>query len=183
MKILLTGFEPFGGAEVNPSWEAVSALPDVVGSYALSKVLVPVVFGEAGDVASRAFAEVSPSVVLMVGMAAGRDSITPEYVAINLRHTDMPDNSGVTYRNSCVVEDGADAYFTGLPVFDLAENLVARGIPARVSFSAGTYVCNDLFYTMCHKYGNKAKIGFVHVPSEMPLETITEALRIIIETL
>ena len=183
MKLLITGFEPFGGAETNPSWDAVEQLPEVCGEYELTKVRVPVVFGTAGDVVSSSFSEVSPSVALMVGMAAGRDSITPEYVAINLRHTDVPDNSGVTYSSESVVPGGADAYFTGLPVFELAEKLNAQGIPARVSFSAGTYVCNDLFYTMCYKYGDKAKIGFVHVPPEMPLETISEALRIIIESI
>ena len=93
-KLLITGFEPFGGEKINPSWQAVEALPERVGNYALTKLLVPVLFGEAADRVIAAADALSPDVIISVGQAAGRDAITPEMVGINLRYAKIPDNSG-----------------------------------------------------------------------------------------
>ena len=164
-KLLITGFEPFGGEEINPSWETVSRLPDEIGGYTLTKLRVPVVFGEAAQVVLAAAEELMPDAILCVGQAGGRGSITPELVAINLRYAKIPDNKGQQPKDEPITKEGTQAYFSTLPVRQMAEAIAAAGVAAQVSYSAGAYVCNDLFYTLLHRYHNtQTKVGFVHIP-------------------
>ena len=143
-QLLITGFDPFGGASVNPAREAVMALPDVVGDYALTKLEIPTVFGLAAETVLRAADALCPDVILCVGQAGGRAAITPEVVAINLREASIPDNAGNQPKNMPVVENAPAAYFSTLPVRAMAEEVKAAGIPCSLSYSAGVFVCNDL---------------------------------------
>ena len=164
-KLLITGFEPFGGEVINPSWEAVARLPEVIGEYSLEKRLIPVVFGEAAGVVIQAAEETAPDVVLCIGQAGGRGAITPELVGINLRHGTMPDNKGNAPQDMRIAAEGDAAYFSTLPVRRMAEAISARGIPAHVSYSAGAYVCNDVLYSLLdHFRGSETRVGFIHIP-------------------
>lgn len=164
-QLLITGFDPFGGASVNPAREAVMALPDVVGDYALTKLEIPTVFGLAAETVLRAAEALCPDVILCVGQAGGRAAITPEVVAINLREASIPDNAGNQPKNMPVVENAPAAYFSTLPVRAMAEGVKAAGIPCSLSYSAGVFVCNDLLYTLLHHYdGTDTRVGFVHIP-------------------
>ena len=191
-KLLITGFEPFGGEQINPSWQAVEALPERVGNYALTKLLVPVLFGEAADRVIAAADALSPDVIISVGQAAGRDAITPEMVGINLRYAKIPDNSGYEPKDEKISEDGERAYFSTLPVRKIAEFINDAGISAQVSYSAGAYVCNDLLYTLLKRFENgKTKVGFIHVPyskeqgkePSMDINDIIKGLTVAIESL
>lgn len=193
-QLLITGFDPFGGASVNPAREAVMALPDVVGDYALTKLEIPTVFGLAAETVLRAAEALCPDVILCVGQAGGRAAITPEVVAINLREASIPDNAGNQPKNMPVVENAPAAYFSTLPVRAMAEGVKAAGIPCSLSYSAGVFVCNDLLYTLLHHYdGTDTRVGFVHIPylpeqagegvASLPLEDavrgLTEAIQAI----
>ena len=142
--LLITGFEPFGGEEINPSWEAVLRLPEEIGGYHLSKMQIPVVFGEAAAQVIAAAEALQPDAVLCIGQAGGRAAVTPELVGINLRHGKIPDNAGNQPKDEPIVKGGETAYFSTLPVRTMAEAILARGIPSQVSYSAGAYVCNDV---------------------------------------
>ena len=164
-KLLITGFEPFGGESINPSWEAVSRLPDVIGEYELTKVRLPVVFGLAAERALEVAKELSPDVILCIGQAGGRDAITPELVAINLRYAEIPDNSGFQPKDEPVSSIGAAAYFSTLPVRKIAQALADAQIKSHVSYSAGAYVCNDLMYSLLARYSDTSlSVGFIHIP-------------------
>ena len=164
-QLLITGFDPFGGASVNPAREAVMALPDVVGDYALTKLEIPTVFGLAAETVLRAAEALCPDVILCVGQAGGRAAITPEVVAINLREASIPDNAGNQPKNMPVVENAPTAYFSTLPVRAMTEGVKAAGIPCSLSYSAGVFVCNDLLYTLLHHYdGTDTRVGFIHIP-------------------
>ena len=164
-KLLITGFEPFGGESINPSWEAVSRLPDVIGEYELTKVRLPVVFGLAAERALEVAKELSPDVILCIGQAGGRDAITPELVAINLRYAEIPDNSGFQPKDEPVSSIGAAAYFSTLPVRKIAQALADAQIKSHVSYSAGAYVCNDLMYSLLARYNDTSVlVGFIHIP-------------------
>ena len=151
MKILITGFQPFGGQRVNPAWEAVRKLPDVLGDKVLWKLEIPVTFGGAFDAVEAKAAEIDPDVILCVGQAGGRDAVTPERIAVNLQDASIPDNAGNQPVDLPVVADGANAYFTSLPVKAMAAAVRAQDIPCRLSCTAGTYVCNDVFYRLLHR--------------------------------
>lgn len=164
-QLLITGFDPFGGASVNPAREAVMALPDVVGDYALTKLEIPTVFGLAAETVLRAAEALCPDVILCVGQAGGRAAITPEVVAINLREASIPDNLGYTPQNQPVVAHAPAAYFSTLPVRAMVDEVKAAGVPCSLSYSAGVFVCNDLLYTLLHHYdGTDTRVGFVHIP-------------------
>lgn len=163
--LLITGFEPFGGEEINPSWEAVSRLPDEINGYTLTKLRIPVVFDEAAEVVLAKAAEISPDAILCIGQAGGRNAITPELLAINLRHAKNPDNKGNEPKDAPIIAGGSVAYFSTLPVRQMAEAISAAGIASQLSYSAGAYVCNDVFYTLLHRYQNTSThVGFVHIP-------------------
>ena len=140
-------------------------LPEVIGDCQLTKLLVPVVFGEAAEVVIRAAEELCPDVILCIGQAGGRAAITPEMVGINLRHAPIPDNNGNQPVDEPIIKGGANAYFSTLPVRAIAEAIKASGVPSQVSYSAGAYVCNDLIYTLLAHYdGSGTRVGFIHIP-------------------
>ena len=191
-KLLITGFEPFGGEKINPSWLAVQGLPDVIGEFQLTKLLIPVVFGEAVERVIRKANEITPEVILCIGQAGGRDCITPEMIGINLRYATIPDNQGNEPRDEKIAETGENAYFTTLPVRKMAERISEKKIPAKVSYSAGAYVCNDVLYSLLHHYDHTdVKVGFIHVPyikeqekePSMELNDIVSALKIAMESI
>lgn len=180
MKVLVTGFEPFGGSAVNASWEAVRRLPDKIGGAEICKLRLPVVFGEAGAILSRCMKEERPDAVISVGQAEGRDKITPERIAVNLRDARIPDNRGNQPQEESVVPEGPDGIFATIPVKRIAEALRAAGIPAGVSGSAGTYVCNDVMYQALWSVGemdSRPAAGFIHVPGLSAGENAPEEKR------
>lgn len=184
-RLLITGFDPFGGEAVNPSWEAVSCLPDQIGDYMLCKLKVPTVFGAAAERILAEAARFQPDVIISVGQAGGREAVTPERIAVNIRDARIPDNAGNQPVGKFVAADGPAAYFSTLPVTEMAEAIRSAGIPAAVSNSAGAFVCNDVLYTLLHHYhGTQVRVGFIHVPRvpeqgtpNLPLEQTVEALR------
>jgi pyroglutamyl-peptidase len=191
-KLLITGFDPFGGETVNPSWEAVRLLPERIGEYDLTKLQIPTEFSRASEAVLMAAEALQPDAILCVGQASGRAGITPEVVGINLREARIPDNGGAQPVNEPVVKNGPAAYFATLPVREMVKALSDRGIPASLSYSAGAFVCNDVLYSVLHRYsGTRTMAGFVHVPflpeqakegvASMALETIAKALEIAIE--
>ena len=164
-KLLITGFEPFGGEAVNPSWEAVARLPAEISGYTLTKLRLSVAFGEAANAVLRLAEETEYDVILCIGQAGGRQTITPELVGINLRHTSIPDNEGNEPKDQPILPRGDAAYFSTLPVRQMADAISRAGIPSQVSYSAGTYVCNDLLYTLlAHFRGSRTRVGFIHIP-------------------
>ena len=191
MTVLITGFEPFGGQSVNPSWEAVSALPERVGQHDLVKLHLPVEYGEAPRQVLEKARELSPQVILCVGQAGGRDAVTPEVIGINLREASIPDNAGVSPAGVPIDPDSPDGIFSTLPVREMVSAIREKGIPAKLSYSAGAYVCNDLMYTLLNHFrGTDIRVGFVHVPyipsqgsPSLPQEQLTQALAAAIETL
>ena len=170
MKILLTGFDPFDREKVNPAFEAVKLLPDTIAGAQIVKLEVPTQFVRAGEVLEAAMAEHKPDVVICVGQAGGRAAITPEKVAINLMDGRIPDNAGYQPVDVPIRADGPAAYFATLPVKAMVQRMRDAGIPAAVSYTAGTYVCNYLLYTLLYlidkKYPN-VRGGFIHVPYAM----------------
>ncbi len=193
-RLLITGFDPFGGENINPSWEAVRHLEDEVGQWSLTKLQIPTVFGLAARKVLEFACQLKPDAVLCVGQAGGRGAITPEVVAINLREASIPDNAGNQPVNQPVIEGGPAAYFATAPVREMVDAIKTAGYPAALSYSAGAFVCNDLLYTLLRHYeGTETKVGFVHVPflpqqakenqPSMPLEDITAALSTAIEAM
>ena len=188
-KLLITGFDPFGGQTVNPSWLAVERLPDRIVDFAIYKKMIPTVFGTAAEAVLEEAEKVQPDVILCVGQAGGRDAVTPERIAVNIRDARIADNAGNQPKGEFVAKDGPAAYFATVPVEEMAEGIRQGGIPATVSNSAGAFVCNDVLYSLLHHYhGTQTKVGFIHVPflpeqgrPAMELERITSALRLAIE--
>lgn len=167
MKIIMTGFDPFGGETVNPAWEAVKLLPDVVGNAELVKLELPTVFGRAGEKLLAAVERYHPVAVIAVGQAGGAREIAVERIAVNLRDARIPDNAGAQPVDVPVCPEGPAAYFTTLPAKMILSRLQEEKIPAKLSNSAGTFVCNDLLYTLLHglsERGIKIPAGFIHVP-------------------
>jgi pyroglutamyl-peptidase len=164
-KLLITGFDPFGGERINPSWEAVKLLPETIGEYALTKMQIPTVFGQAAEKVLAAARDLSPDVILSVGQAGGRKAVTPEVIGINLREAGIPDNMGNRPVNTPVIAGGPDACFATVPVREMVKSITSAGLPAALSFSAGAFVCNDVLYTLLHHYrGTDTRVGFIHVP-------------------
>lgn len=164
-KLLITGFEPFGGESINSSWEAVKLLPDIIKEYELTKLCLPVVFGKAAKMVIDASKQLSPDVVLCIGQAGGRGAITPELVGINLRHASIPDNEGNQPKDEPIELYGENAYFSTLPVRKMAEAINSNGITSHVSYSAGAYVCNDLLYSLLSYFkGSETRVAFIHIP-------------------
>ena len=183
-RLLITGFDAFGGSENNPSWMAVSSLPDTVGGFTLKKCMIPTVFGKAAQEVLAAAEDFCPDVILCVGVAVGRDAVTPERIAVNIRDARIPDNAGNQPAGEYVVPDGPAAYFATVPVAAMAQAIRDAGIPATVSNSAGAFVCNDTLYLLLHHFaGTSTRVGFIHVPAlpqqhavSLPLEKTISAL-------
>lgn len=194
--VLLTGFEPFGGESVNPSWEAASRLDgeSLMGAVVAARRL-PCVFGEALSVLRGEMAALRPALVVAVGQAGGRPELSLERVAINVDDARIADNAGHRPIDRPVVPGGPAAYFSTLPIKAQAAALRAAGIPAAVSQSAGTFVCNHVFYGLMHALtGAPARGGFIHIPylpeqaaahpgaPSMSLEMMVAGLRLALET-
>lgn len=188
-RLLITAFDPFGGSAVNPSQLAVERLPEVVGDLQLKKLVIPTVFGKGAELALSAAEEWQPEVILCVGVAEGRGAVTPERIAVNIRDARIPDNAGNQPRGEFVVPEGPAAYFATVPVRRMADAICGKGIASTVSNSAGAFVCNDVMYSVLHRYaGTATRVGFIHVPAlpggdkpSMELENIVAALRCAIE--
>jgi pyroglutamyl-peptidase len=199
LRVLLTGFDPFEGEVLNPSWEAVRSLDGwKVGRATVHARQVPCVLGEAIDALAHAMDELQPQLVLCIGQAGGRAEFTPERIAINVDDFRVPDNAGHQPIDVPVVRGGPDAYFSTLPVKAIVRELRAAGVPASVSNSAGTFVCNHIFYGLMHRIATHplpgVRGGFIHIPylpeqaarfagaPSMSLETLVKALRISVST-
>lgn len=166
MKILVTGFDPFGGEETNPAIESVKRIDENIEGAEIIKLEIPTVFHKASDVVEAKIKEVKPDVILSVGQAGGRYGITVERIAINEDDARIEDNEGNQPIDVKIREDGAPAYFASLPIKAMVEEIKKENIPASVSNSAGTFVCNHIMYQdlyLAEKYGN-IKAGFIHVP-------------------
>ena len=183
-RLLITGFDPFGGSAANPSWMAVERLPERVGDFVLCKLAIPTVFGKAAAMILEKAEEVQPDLILCIGLAGGRSAVTPERIAVNIRDARIPDNEGNQPQGEFVVPEGPAAYFSTVPVMKIAQAIRNAQIPSTVSNSAGAFVCNDVLYTLLHHYANTdTVVGFIHVPyipelgnPSMPLDQIERAL-------
>ena len=190
-KLLITGFDPFGGEKINPSWEAVKLLPEKIGAYRIYKMEIPTVFSVAARQVLEQARKLQPDVILSVGQAGGRSAVTPERVAINLRDASICDNAGDKPQEQPIVEGGPAAYFSTVPCKKMVEAMKQAGFPAAVSNSAGTFVCNDVLYSVLHHFnGTDLRAGFIHVPflpsqgtPNMELMDIVKALTAAIEDL
>lgn len=182
--LLITGFDPFGGATVNPSWEAVKELPELVGDWELCKLEIPTVFGLAAETVLKKAEEIGAAAILCVGQAGGRSAVTPERIGINVRTARIPDNQGNAPQEQPVIPGGPDGLFATVDVAAMAKGIREAGLPGAVSNTAGTFVCNDVLYTLLHRYrGTDVKVGFIHVPylpeqgePSLPLEDTVKAL-------
>ena len=192
-KILITGFDPFAGETINPAYEAVKLLPDELAGVELVKLEVPTVFQTSIKKLQAAILEINPDVVVCVGQAGSRFEVTVERVAINQDDARIPDNEGKQPIDEPIFVDGANAYFASLPIKAMVERMQQGGIPAAVSNSAGTFVCNHIMYGLLYLIDKEfpdIRGGFIHVPyateqvigkANMPsltLEQIAEGLRL-----
>lgn len=195
--VLLTGFEPFGGEATNPSWEAVRTLQGVrIAGHRVESRCLPVTFRASLAALRKLVRELNPALVICVGQAGGRAQLSLERVAINVDDARIPDNSGQQPVDAPIIANGPTAYFTTLPVKAMLSTLREGGIPAEVSQTAGTYVCNHVFYGLMHALRNSKKVrgGFIHIPyspqqaahhpgaPSLTEATVVEGLRIAIHT-
>lgn len=167
MKILVTGFDPFGTDTMNPAIEAVKKLPNTIAGAEIIKLEIPTVFGKSADVTRDALKKHDVDYVLNIGQAGGRFDLTPERVAINLDDARIPDNDGNQPIDIQIKSDGESAYFTQHPVKAMVTAIKEAGLPASVSNTAGTFVCNHIMYQclyLAHTEFPKVKAGFMHVP-------------------
>ena len=167
MKILVTGFEPFGGETINPAYEVVKRLKDNIGGAEVIKLEVPTAFNKSIETAVEKMKQINPDFVLNIGQAGGRYDISVERVAINISDARIPDNLNQQPVDVKIDEKGENAYFASIPIKDIAEAIKAKNIPASVSDSAGTYVCNHLMYGVLNYINQNnlnTKAGFIHIP-------------------
>ena len=167
MKILVTGFDPFGGEKINPAIESVKRLPDTIAGAEIVKLEIPTIIFKSLDKIDEAISKENPDVILSIGQAGGRSDITVERVGINCDDCRIADNGGNQPVDEKIFADGPDAYFSALPIKAMVENIKKAGIPASISDSAGTFVCNHVLYGVRYicetKYPGK-KSGFIHIP-------------------
>lgn len=191
MKVLITGFDPFGGESINPAWEAVKGMKDNLDGIEVVKLQIPTVFRKSATELFKGIEEHKPDAVICVGQAGGRYDITIERVAINIDDGRIADNEGVQPIDEVIYEDGENAYFSTLPIKAMVEEIKGAKIPASVSNTAGTFVCNHIMYSLLYyvaKNNLNIKGGFIHVPyiteqvvekkgvPYMEVSTITRAL-------
>jgi hypothetical protein len=204
MKILVTGFDPFGGEKINPALETIKRLPDAVLGARIIKLEIPTVVGKSLAKIQEAVEKENPDVVLSIGQAGGRSEITVERVGINIDDCRIPDNEGNQPIDEPIVAGGPSAYFVTVPIKAIVEKIKANKIPASISNTAGTFICNHVCYGVAHlaaartAAGKPMKSGFIHIPflpeqvigkpaltPSMSLETIvsgiTHALEAIVE--
>ena len=191
MKLLITGFDPFGGEVQNPSWEAVRRLPDRIGKVELVKLQLPTVFGKSLQLVREKILACQPQAVISVGQAGGRPDITVERMAINLMDAGIPDNEGNQPVDQPIEPEGDTAYFSTLPIKEMVRQIQSRGIQASISNSAGCFVCNSVMYGTLYTASRMERrmwAGFIHLPylpeqvaakpqtPSMPLERMTDGL-------
>lgn len=167
MKVLVTGFDPFGGETINPAWEAVKMMRDEIAGAEIVKLQIPVVVGTSIEKIHEKMKEIQPDLVLSIGQAGGRFGVTPERVAINVTDARIPDNEGHQPIDEVIFEDGPAAYFTNLPVKAMVQAIKDAGYPAVLSNSAGTYICNHVMYGILYYIEKEfpgVRGGFIHVP-------------------
>ena len=204
MKILVTGFDPFGGEKINPALETIKRLPDTILGAQIIKLEIPTVVGKSLAKIQEAVEKENPDVVLSIGQAGGRSEITVERVGINIDDCRIPDNEGNQPIDEPIVAGGPSAYFVTVPIKAIVEKIKANKIPASISNTAGTFICNHVCYGVAHlaaartAAGKPMKSGFIHIPflpeqvigkpaltPSMSLETIvsgiTHALEAIVE--
>ncbi|KAF2955869.1 pyroglutamyl-peptidase I [Marinitoga sp. 38H-ov] len=196
MKVLVTGFVPFGGEKINPSFEAVKKLPLKILGAEIIKLEIPTVFYKSIEKLISKISEIKPDIVICTGQAGGRSHISIERVAINIDDARIEDNEGNKPVDKPIFFDGENAYFSNLPIKKIVEGIREIGIPAEISNSAGTFVCNHLLYGLMYYINrdyNRILGGFIHVPylpeqvldkrnkPSMSLDNITKALEKTIE--
>lgn len=167
MKILVSGFDPFGGEKVNPAIESVKKLPDTILGVEIIKLEIPTVIGKSIQKIEEAVELHKPDVVISVGQAGGRTDITVERVGVNVDDCRIPDNEGNQPIDEKIVKDGPDAYFVTLPIKAMVEHIQKKGVPASVSNTAGTFICNHVTYGVRHLAETKypeMRTGFIHIP-------------------
>jgi len=198
MKILVTGFDPFGGEPINPAIESVKKLPDNIAGAEIIKLEIPTVRKKSLEKIEKAINEHNPDVILSIGQAGGRFDISIERIGINLDDFRIPDNEGNQIIDEPIFPDGENSYFVKLPVKAMVQNVQKNNIPASVSYTAGTFVCNHVLYGVLYliekKYKGK-KSGFIHIPflpqqvvdkrntPSMELNTIVKGLTAAIEAI
>ncbi len=196
MKILITGFDPFNQETINPSIEAVKKLPDVIEQAKIIKLEVPTVFNTSLTVIKEAIELHQPDIVISVGQAGGRSSIAIERMGINLNDASIEDNASQQMNDQKIIEEAPDGYFSTLPIKAIVHDLKQANIPATISNSAGTFVCNHVLFGIlhyCKHFHPHIKSGFIHIPflpqqvvnknnvASMGLELIVEGLIIAIK--
>jgi pyroglutamyl-peptidase I len=193
-KILITGFEPFANYEENPSWEAVEQLPDRIHDYLLIKLKLPVVFDLASSIIEKKFHEERPDIILLTGLSAKRDHVSIERVALNIKDASIPDNNGVKPQDTIIDYSSPSCWYTNLPAKKIISSMRKCGFPCEISNTAGTYVCNEVFFKLMSliHYRSPDKIGgFIHVPpleakfdkeSTWTIERLTKSLECIIHS-
>jgi pyroglutamyl-peptidase len=167
MKVLITGFDPFGGEKINPAYEAVKRLPDEIENSEIIKIEIPTVFKKSYQKLEENIKIHNPDIVICIGQAGGRFEITPERVAINIDDARIKDNEGNQPIDQKIFEDGDPAYFSTLPIKAMVKEIKLQNIPASISNTAGTFVCNHIMYSLLYlinKKYPKIKGGFIHVP-------------------
>lgn len=198
MKILVSGFEPFHHESMNPSMEVVKQLKNQIAGADIIKCILPVVYYESLAILKNKIKEEDPDVIISIGQAGGRTCISLEKVAINLNEARIADNANQQPHDESIVEQGNVAYFSNLPLNAILDTLKAHQIPVEISYSAGTYVCNHVFYgvrTFIDQEYPKKKSGFIHIPfieeqvidkgnvASMNLMRIVEGIELAIETI
>ncbi|MGE7887213.1 pyroglutamyl-peptidase I [Bacillus cereus] len=195
--VLLTGFDPFGGESINPAWEVAKSLHEkTIGEYKIISKQVPTVFRKSISILKEYIEELNPEIIICIGQAGGRPDITIERVAINIDDARIADNEGNQPVDVPVVEEGPAAYWSTLPMKAIVKKLREEGILSSVSQTAGTFVCNHLFYGLMHeleKHDKKIKGGFIHIPflpeqasnypgqPSMSLSTISKGIELAVE--
>ena len=167
MKVLVTGFDPFGGESINPAWEAVKVIKDEIAGAEIVKMQIPTVVGKSIAKIHDKMVEINPDIVIAVGQAGGRFGVTPERVAINVTDARIPDNEGNQPIDEPIFADGDAAYFSNLPVKAMVQGIKDAGYPSTLSNTAGTYICNHVMYGVLYyiqKEFPNARGGFIHVP-------------------
>ena len=167
MKVLVTGFDPFGGESINPAWEAVKVIKNEIAGAEIVTMQIPTVVGKSIEKIHNKMVEINPDIVIAVGQAGGRFGVTPERVAINVTDARIPDNEGNQPIDEPIFADGDTAYFSNLPVKAMVQAIKDAGYPASLSNTAGTYICNHVMYGILYyirKEFPNVRGGFIHVP-------------------
>lgn len=176
MKVLISGFDPFGGEPINPALEAVKLLPNNIAGVEVIKVEIPTVFNKSIEALESSIKNHNPDAVICIGQAGGRFAVMPERVAINVDDARIKDNEGNQPIDIKIKEDGENAYFSNLPIKAMVKNMVDNGYPSAISNTAGTFVCNHIMYGLLYLIDKKyshMKGGFIHVPY-IPNQVVTK---------